>query len=169
MTINAHNELFRVLATISPEFAEKLITAWGTVDLHLLVDDVLKGRNKSMSAFITEPLARQLERLEAEHRENFPQFANCSASKVPDSLAQVPGYVIVKTRFPHIGDRLAIAWGTNGFHPYVVGLLDGGGRLNRQGFPLEHAKALAHLRRLHDELFPKLIPKQASGWEISID
>lgn len=164
-----HTELLRLLKPISPDLASRFIHAWGSIELHVLVDDILKGRNKKIAPHLSSELIRRLQALEADHREQYPPFAERSASNVPEDLIEDSDYLLVKQRFPHIGDKLALVWATNHFHRYMDSLLNAGDRHNRQGFPIEYARALARLRAKHDQRHPRLIPRLDHGFNLSIE
>lgn len=64
-------------------------------------------------------------------------------------------YSIVKNKLPHIAENLKTFWNSQYFEDYVTSIMldtrDGA----RKGFPIEIAKALNELSRVHSELFPK--------------
>lgn len=164
-----HTELLRLLKQISPDLANRFINAWGTIELHVLVDDIVKGRNKKIAVHLNAKLAELLMALEADHREQFAQFAHRSADKIPEDLADDADYLLLRPRFPHIGDTLALVWATDRFHRYMDSLLNSGNRPNRQGFPVEYARALAHLRQKHDQRYPRVIPRLEHGFNLYIE
>jgi hypothetical protein len=164
-----HVELFRAISSISPELGEQLIMSWGSVDLHLLIIDMINGRDKRIGSALSQQMTLQLSQLEQEHRQTFPQFAKCSAEVVPDALATDQSYRDVRAKFPHIGQKISITWGTPKFYAYIESLLNAGDRVDRQGLPNDIGTALSKIFQKHDELFPQTKPKQIGAWsDVSI-
>jgi hypothetical protein len=152
-----HVPLFRTLTTIAPELAEKLISSWGSADLHVLVRDVTSGKDKRIFSYLSADLLRQFADLDEDHRQQFPALAPPAAARVPGALALDQDYLMISKHYPHVGERIAVTWGTLDFQPCISGLLADPRIVHRQGFPEEFRAALVSIRRKHDQLFPTLI------------
>jgi hypothetical protein len=154
-----HVELLRTLSKLSPELAEQLISAWGSVNLHLLVHDITSGKDRRLISYLSAGLLRQFADLDEDHRRQFPSLAPPATASAPQALALDQDYLMVNERFPHVGQELRVTWGTPEFQPYMAGLMIDGRSVNRKGFPEEIVAALANIHRKHDQLFPALSHK----------
>jgi hypothetical protein len=112
-----HVELLRTLTTISPDLADRLISSWGKADLHVLVRDITSGKDKRIFSYLSSDLLGKLKELDEDHRKQFPSLAPPSLTNAPQALALDQDYLMVSKRFPHIGERLSVCWGTPDFRP----------------------------------------------------
>jgi hypothetical protein len=161
-----HVQLFRTLTSISPEVAEQLISVWGSADLHVLVRGITSGKDKRLVSYLSADLLRQFSDLDEDHRQQFPALAPPVAAQVSGALALDQDYLMVNKHFPHVGERIAVTWGTLDFQPYISGLLADPRIVHRQGFPEEFRAALVGIRRKHDQLFPTFIRESGDAMSV---
>ena len=65
-------------------------------------------------------------------------------------------YQVVAGKFPKIGMRIKLIWGTQEFTDLVHQLLNDTRDNGREGFPKEVVLALLKMQELHDQVFPSM-------------
>ncbi|MDO8988798.1 MAG: hypothetical protein Q7U91_04110 [Sideroxyarcus sp.] len=84
------------------------------------------------------------------------------APSLPADLAA--DFALVQERFPKIGEKIALMWGTVGLQKYLsTTIFDERG--GRQGFPLPVVTALMHLFEYHTTLVPDAPAGEGQVWE----
>lgn len=73
-------------------------------------------------------------------------------------------FVLINDKFPHIGKRIELMWGSNECAVYINSLLTDTRDGKRKGFPREVADALFRLSNLHDVEFPYSALKIVDIW-----
>jgi hypothetical protein len=93
---------------------------------------------------------------------------NIVSPKKPSAPALPPGiasdFSLVQERFPKIGEKIALIWGTVGLQTYLSKTIfdERGGR---QGFPLPVVSALMRLYEFHETLLPPLETTPEQVWD----
>ncbi len=93
---------------------------------------------------------------------------NIVSPKKPAAPALPPGissdFSLVQERFPKIGEKIAMMWGTIGLQAYLTRTIfdERGGR---QGFPLPVVSALMRLNEYHDTLVPQPLMTPEHVWD----
>lgn len=110
---------------------------------------------------------RELRELRATHEKSFVAESAQRLFPVATELAGNENFPIVNERFPHIGEKLAVMWGSHVFSGFINGLfhdIRGGAR---KGFPKEISVALFRLMQEHDRLFPELAYQAQDIWSLN--
>jgi len=93
---------------------------------------------------------------------------NIVSPKKPSAPALPPGiasdFALVQERFPKIGEKISLMWGTVGLQGYLSKTIfdERGGR---QGFPLPIVSALMRLHEYHDTVVPPDEATPGQVWE----
>lgn len=74
-----------------------------------------------------------------------------------------PDVDIIKEKFPKIGERIALLWGTAALQSYLNELIFDG-RGDREGFPKAIAAALLRIHREHDKLVSE---NHKNAWQMA--
>lgn len=77
-------------------------------------------------------------------------------------LDTIEEFILVNSRFPHIGEKLELLWGYEEFSRYILKLLNDSRDGKREGLPTEIASALLKLMLIHDKIFLNNTP---SNWD----
>ena len=86
---------------------------------------------------------------------------------ISDVIMDDYDYRVVNTCFPHIGRKIAAAWGQPEFNPVIHCLLRDTRGGTREGFPPTVTLALVHLETRHRRDFPELTIPPASTWDLN--
>lgn len=74
-------------------------------------------------------------------------------------------FMLINTRFPHLGKRIEMFWGSNDFDSMINAIMSDTRGGTRQGFPDGVGSAIFRLQQKHDHLFPNATPDL---WERSL-
>lgn len=69
-------------------------------------------------------------------------------------LSVDPDFILINTRFPHIGKKISFLWGDREFDKMMFGLMNDTRDGARQGFPKDVGRALLRLQMKHSTMFP---------------
>ena len=78
-------------------------------------------------------------------------------------LDTIEEFILVNSKFPHIGEKLEWLWGYEEFSKYIIKLINDSRDGEREGLPREIASALIRLIAIHDEMFPR--NTTANSWD----
>lgn len=160
-------EHFRSIRPAHPDIVERLIALWGTRDLGVYINSVLR----EASAGLREPLAPRLQsalmHLKDLHDAEFPKLAVNGMPDIPDELITDDFFQEINREFPHIARRLTVTWGQKAFSEYVNDLINNRRDGHRQGFPKRIALALFNLMLKHDRCYPEHEIKVGDIWQLN--
>lgn len=74
---------------------------------------------------------------------------------------------VINDKFPHIGKKIELFWGTVEFNEMLSRLFDDTRDGRRRGFPSDVATALFRLSLLHDAQFPQFVKESTDIWGIN--
>lgn len=158
------NEMFRKINERFPDIVERIITLWGTPELDVFLLDTLSDWAVKPREGASPQITAALSGLKSEHDREYPQFVAEGNAEALKRLEENPDFKLVSERFPHIGRRVASAWGHASFPLYIDGLFNDNRDGKRQGFPEAVVSALFHLHGLHELEYPQFIRKISDIW-----
>ena len=82
-------------------------------------------------------------------------------------LSDNPHYIAVNQRFPHIGEKLQLLWGTPELPKYMNGLFQDTRDGQRRGFPFDILMSLQSLADVHKRAYPLMEPRGDEIWVMS--
>lgn len=85
----------------------------------------------------------------------------------PDTtqLEQNEAYIEIARKYPHIGKKIDVFWGSEFFEPYIDSLFTETRNGSRKGFPMADVMQLLNLRLLHESQFD--FKRQKDVWDYS--
>ena len=159
------NELFRRLNARFPDVVERLIVLWGSPELGGYVNEMMSGGRAD--AADRDDFRSVLSRLKAEHEKEFPKYATASVKTDESLLATNDEFNRINVRFPRIGQKILMIWGSAAFCEYTNELMNDKRDGRRQGFPEDIVLALFRLMQEHDKQFPQFVLKITDIWSLT--
>jgi len=159
-----HIEHFRTVRSARPALADQLMALWGCGEFSRVVGDSV--RSLMHGAASTSPLLLALQKLLVAHNDEFPAFATESAAPNREALDNA-NFQLISQRFPHIGEKLLLSWGTSEFPKFVNALINDTRDGERKGFPPEIMLALWHIQEEHDVLYPASRVRIVDIWSLN--
>ena len=161
-------ELFRQINATRPDIVERLITLWGNQEFDLYVGGLFRVATQTGVSLAVD-LQAALHSLLDEHRNEFPLFTKfevAAESVQPNTLDSNPHFQVINNRFPHIGRRIRMTWGGQGFGEYLSDLFKDNRSGERQGFPPEVLLALFRIQCDHEQEYPQFSSIIRDIWSV---
>lgn len=165
MGMLSKNELFRRLNARFPDVVERLIVLWGSQELGGYINEMMSGGRAD--AADKDDFRFVLSSLKAEHEKEFPRYATASVETNESVLANNKEFGSINSRFPRIGQKILVTWGSSAFCEYTNELMNDKRDGHRQGFPEDVVVALFRLMQEHDKQFPQFVLKITDIWSLT--
>lgn len=159
------NELFRRLNARFPDVVERLIVLWGSPELGGYINEMMSGGRADAAE--KDDFRFVLSSLKTEHEKEFPKYATASVETNEGVLAANKEFTSINSRFPRIGQKILVTWGSSAFCEYANELMNDKRDGHRQGFPEDVVIALFRLMQEHDKQFPQFVLKITDIWSLT--
>lgn len=158
---------FQMINQRFPHIGTKLRTLWGQPGIDAYFKVWLNETGGSSCLGFPKDVINALQELRATHEKSFAGESAAPLFSVATELAGNENFSIVDERFPHIGKKLAVMWGSHVFSGFINGLFHDSRGGTRKGFPKEVSVALFRLMQEHDRLFPELAYRAQDIWSLN--
>ncbi|MGB4065096.1 MAG: hypothetical protein WBK19_14825 [Azonexus sp.] len=158
---------FQIINQRFPHIGTKLRALWEQPGIDAYFKVWLNETGGSSCLGFPKDVVAALRELRATHEKSFVAESAERLFPVATELAGNENFPIVNERFPHIGEKLAVMWGSHVFSGFINGLFHDTRGGARKGFPKEISVALFRLMQEHDRLFPELAYQAQDIWSLN--
>lgn len=157
-----HIKILRKLNDRSPQVLEEVIALWGEAGIvgyiHRLMHNLPPSDMEQLQTLMT--ISEELKQAHLEEYPNIPWDMSAEEAEI----RATEEFPIINERFPHIGRRMMLTWGSYAFYIYSHSLFTDTRGGTRKGFPPEILAAITKIVKIHEERYPRLDARRLDIW-----